>query len=139
MIISFYMIINTQGNLLVHYFLCCKNLKGHLALLLCRNWQKYPLQICSSFVHLLYIRKEHQTIGEFDKIHESISYVESILVLDKWGGQTDKGICIEKFNQRKSHEAKGNQRNTKGNRTENKGNQTKPASQQHSYIYITIR
>lgn len=39
-----------------------------------------------------------QLTGEyFDKIRESIGGAASILVLDKWSGQTDEGVCIEKF------------------------------------------
>ena len=39
-----------------------------------------------------------QLTGEyFDKIRENIGGAASILVLDKWGGQVDEGICIEEF------------------------------------------
>ena len=56
--------------------------------------------IHTKFVHqVLYIRKGiKQLIGEsFDKVCESVDGAASILVLKKLSGQTDEGVCIEKF------------------------------------------
>ena len=46
------------------------------------TWKKYTKKLTSEC---------------FDKICESIDGEASILVLDKWSGQTDKGVCIEKL------------------------------------------
>ena len=44
------------------------------------------------------VKSIEQLTGKYlDKIHECAGGAASILVVDKWSGRTDEGICIEKF------------------------------------------